>query len=77
MLIQFKIKNFKSFYHDTVINMVADTKKQELKNNLISIPLTKKGKKILPAIVIYGSNASGKTSIIEAFNTFKRIINYS
>ncbi len=74
MLIQFKIKNFKSFYHDTVINMVADTKKQELKNNLISIPLTKKGKKILPAIVIYGSNASGKTSIIEAFNTFKRII---
>ena len=41
MLIQFKIKNFKSFYHDTVINMVADTKKQELKNNLISIPLTK------------------------------------
>lgn len=75
MLIDLKIKNFKSFYNSTTISMVADNKKREMKERLIKIAGNDKTEKnILPSMVIYGSNASGKTSIINAFQTLKDII---
>lgn len=75
MLIDLKIKNFKSFYNSTTISMVADNKKSEMKERLIKIAGNKRTEKnILPSMVIYGANASGKTSIINAFQTLKDII---
>lgn len=75
MLIDLKIKNFKSFYNSTTISMVADNKKSEMKERLIKIAGNKRTEKnILPSTVIYGANASGKTSIINAFQTLKDII---
>lgn len=75
MLIDFKIKNFKSFYNSTTISMVADNKKREMIERLIKIAGNKRTEKnILPSMVIYGANASGKTSIINAFQTLKDII---
>ena len=75
MLIDLKIKNFKSFYNYTTISMVANNKKRELKERLIKIAGNDKTEKnILPSMVIYGANASGKTSIITAFKTLKEII---
>ena len=75
MLIDLKIKNFKSFYNSTTISMVANNKKRELKERLIKIAGNDKTEKnILPSMVIYGANASGKTSIITAFKTLKEII---
>ena len=75
MLIELKIKNFKSFYNSAMISMVADNKKREMKERLIKIAGNDNTEKnILPSIVIYGSNASGKTSIINAFQTLKDII---
>jgi len=75
MLLDFKFKNFKSFYELTDFSMFADTSKREYKERLIKISDTKRaGKYILPSMVIYGANASGKTSIIEAINVLKQII---
>lgn len=75
MLIDFKIKNFKSFYNSTTISMVADNKKREMIERLIKIAGNKRTEKnIIPSMVIYGANASGKTSIINAFQTLKDII---
>lgn len=75
MLIDFRMKNFKSFYNETDISLVADNTKQEYKERLIEVNGKGKAKKkILPAMVIYGSNASGKTTIINALQTMKEII---
>ena len=75
MLINFKIKNFKSFYDTTEIDMSSNNRKREYMNRLINIKQKGRIKKnILPAMVIYGSNASGKTSLISALDTLKEVI---
>ncbi len=73
MLLDFKIKNYKSFYNETKLSMFAEYAKKEKKE--ILIPLEEKiNKFVLPSAVIYGANASGKTTIISAINTLKEII---
>lgn len=73
MLLDFKIKNYKSFYNEAELSMFAENAKKEKKE--ILIPLENATKKlILPSAVIYGANASGKTTIISAINTLKEII---
>ena len=75
MLIEFNIKNFKSFYNKTNISMVADNMKREKKDRLFKIAGNSKTEKnILPSMVIYGSNASGKTNMISAFQLLREII---
>ena len=75
MLLSFKMKNYKSFYNETEISMIADNAKKDLNDRLIKLNEKKEIKKsILPSMVIYGSNASGKTSIISAINILKQII---
>ncbi len=73
MLLEFKIKNYKSFYNETVISMFANSAKRDYTERLIKINKTS-NKKVLPSMVIYGANASGKTSIISAINLLKQII---
>ncbi len=73
MLLSFTMKNFKSFYELTKISMIADNTKRELNDRLIKIN-DKINKKVLPSMVIYGANASGKTSIISAINLLKQIV---
>lgn len=75
MLINFKIKNFKSFYDITEIDMSSNNKKREYTDRLINIKEKGRIKKnLLPVIVVYGSNASGKTSLISALDTLKTIV---
>lgn len=73
MLLELKLQNYKSFYNETVISMIADNAKQEYKERLLQIE-DGISKKALPSMVIYGGNASGKTSIISALNLFKQIV---
>ena len=75
MLLDFKIKNFKSFYNETEINMLADSGKRDFKDRLIDISNKKTVRKFaLPSMVIYGANASGKTTIIFSINMLKQIV---
>lgn len=73
MLLELKLKNYKSFYNETIISMIAENGKQEYKERLIEVQNNIK-KNVLPAMVIYGGNASGKTSIISALNLIKQIV---
>lgn len=75
MLLSFKIKNYKSFYNETDISMIAHSAKRDLNDRLINVSEKKNVKKnALPSMVIYGANASGKTSIISAINMLKQIV---
>ncbi|MGJ0909499.1 AAA family ATPase [Clostridium botulinum] len=68
MLIQFNFKNYKSFKNESTLDMTAISI-TEHPYNLIE---DNKGEKYIKTAAIYGANASGKSSVIEAFS-FMRI----
>ena len=73
MLLEFRVKNFKSFKDEAVFNMRPD----RIKDLNYSILKKKSGTKeysALSSAVIYGPNAAGKTNIIEAMEAFKIMI---
>ena len=63
MLLQFKFKNYKCFYDETILDLMATGEKRHI-NSTIDI----NGNKILPVIEIHGANASGKSSALEALH---------
>jgi len=61
MLLQFRVKNYRSIGDEIIIDLTAG-KGRELQNFCIE----KNKVKILPIISFYGNNASGKSNIIDA-----------
>lgn len=61
MLLQFKFKNHKCFYDETILDLMATQEKRHI-HTTIDI----NGNRILPVIEIHGANASGKSSVLEA-----------
>ncbi|MCL2722703.1 MAG: ATP-binding protein [Treponema sp.] len=82
MLIEFKVKNYKSFAEEATFSMVAAPKQKGLDYSLlqkkVKVKVDGKDKsKIIKGLcssVIYGPNASGKTNIIGAMETLKAIV---
>jgi AAA15 family ATPase/GTPase len=64
MLIEFKLKNFKSFKDEMKLSMVASSI-TENPSNLIS---KTKNPKLLKSAAIYGANSSGKSNLFDAIN---------
>lgn len=63
MLINFKLKNFKSYLNESNFSMVANADKSHLEN------LEDFGKENLSKVrIMYGANASGKTSFVQAID---------
>lgn len=72
MLLQFSVKNFKTFAHEAVLSLIAsndDTRQDD--NSFEAAPF---GLRLLKSAVVYGANASGKTKLIEALSTMREII---
>ncbi|TCL56029.1 hypothetical protein EDC14_105210 [Hydrogenispora ethanolica] len=68
MLLELKMKNFRSFYEETVLSMLASLQRTH-EDFLIKTD----GRRILPSAVIYGPNASGKTSIVMGLDFLKYV----
>ncbi len=64
MLIEFKVKNFRSFKDEQTFSMVASPD-SSLSDNYLANPAFPRFN-ILKSAVIYGANASGKTNLIKA-----------
>ncbi len=62
MLLQFSIKNYRSFRDEATLYMEATSKKEHV-GSLIEF----QNKKYIPAVAIFGRNGSGKSNIIRAF----------
>ena len=62
MLIQFVFKNYRSFKNEATLDLSA-SKITEFSDRVIQIG----DEKVLPAAVIYGANASGKSNVYRAF----------
>ena len=74
MLLEFKIKNYKSFTTETCFSMFAAPKQHGLNYSILKESINKKTIRALSSTVIYGPNASGKTNLIGAMETLKSII---
>jgi hypothetical protein len=71
MLLEFKIRNFRSFYNEAVLSMIASRQKE---HSEFLIAHENKSGRVLPSAVIYGANASGKTSLVLALTLLKEMV---
>lgn len=74
MLLQFSIKNFRTFKEKVTLSMVAsnyDKDTREVENIIYDESF---GLRILKSAVIYGANASGKSKLLEAFSFMKHFV---
>ena len=74
MLLEFRTKNYKSFKDELVFSLTPAPKQKGLDYSVLEETIGKKSYKGLCSAVIYGPNASGKTNIIGAMDTFKSIV---
>lgn len=74
MLLNFKCRNFKSFKDGFELEMQPVKKLTELSYSILHEKNGINEVKALPTSVIYGANASGKTSVINAISCFKQIV---
>lgn len=62
MLIEFRVKNYRSFRDEAVLSMEANGS-----GTLKSVLIPFGGIQILPGVAIYGKNGGGKSNVIRAF----------
>lgn len=70
MLLRFKIKNFLSFYEETVFDMFPNIKREKFSHHIYAekeVPLLKQA-------AIYGANGSGKSNFIKAFDFLRGFV---
>lgn len=74
MLLEFSVKNFKSFKEKLTFSMTPAPKQKGLDYSIQKTNVGKKEYFGLSSAVIYGPNASGKSNIVAAVDVFKNIV---
>ena len=70
MLLQFTIQNFKSFRDRQVFSMLADADAEHAPGLVAELPVGR----VLRAAALYGANASGKSTFVEAWNVLVTLV---
>lgn len=73
MLIEFRVKNFRSIRDEQVLSLVA-SKDKTLKDTNVCLTNVNSVPALLKSAAIYGRNASGKSNIIKALQCMRSII---
>ena len=73
MLIEFRVKNFRSLRDEQVLSLVAAKDDSLSDTNTLTTGL-KAVPRVLPSAVIYGANACGKSNIIKALQYMRAVI---
>ena len=76
MLIEFQVKNFRSFRDLATLNMVKTSGKELLDTHTFA-PGAPATPDLLRSSAVYGANASGKTNLVYAFAAIAGLINNS
>lgn len=76
MLIEFGVSNFKSIRDEARLSMVAGTGKEHESSHLLAPRANGRvpSNPLVRTAVIYGANAAGKTNLIDALDTMKKIV---
>jgi len=73
MLVEFRVKNFRSLRDEQVFSLVASTDKTLLDTHAIGTGL-KVAPHLLKSAVVYGANASGKSNLIKALQYMRGVV---
>lgn len=73
MLIEFRVKNFRSLRDEQVLSLIASTDKTLLDTHALDTGL-KATPHILKSAVVYGANASGKSNLIKALQYMRGVV---
>jgi AAA15 family ATPase/GTPase len=73
MLVEFRIKNFRSLRDEQVLSLVASTDKTLLDTHALDTGL-KASPYLLKSAVVYGANASGKSNLIKALQYMRGVV---
>lgn len=77
MLVNFKVKNYRSFNEETIFSMQAQPNKErtEINTFFVNDKLLKKGEnELLKSAVVFGANASGKSNLVKALRFMKIMV---
>ncbi len=69
MLVPYSVANFKSFRDPAELSLKASTQRP-----LSKVLIRRRNLRLLPSLVIYGANASGKSNLIASFLVLKRFV---
>lgn len=73
MLLEFRVRNFRSIRDEQVLNLIASGDKELAATHLASTGL-KSAPHALRTVVVYGPNASGKSSLLHAFDYMRAVV---
>lgn len=73
MLIEFRVKNFRSLRDEQVLSLVASTDKALLDTHTVGTGL-KAAPHLLKSAVVYGANASGKSNLVKALQYMRGVV---
>ena len=74
MLLKFKCDNFKAFCNGFEFNMIPEKRMTELNYSILTERIGKQKINALSSSVIYGPNAAGKTSIVNAMSAMRQVV---
>lgn len=77
MLVNFRFKNFRSFYKETVFSLEATKDGDMSEINTFCVDeksMPKNDNELLKSAVVFGGNASGKSNVIKALAYMKNVI---
>jgi hypothetical protein len=78
MLLQFSVSNYRAFRDLQTLNLAASNYDKALPENCITLDLPGlKNRRWVKGAAIYGANASGKSTLIEAMETFVEMVRES
>ncbi len=78
MILQFTVSNFRAFRDAQTLNLAASNYDKTLPENCSALELPGlKGQRWLRGVALYGPNAGGKSSIVEALGAFARMVHQS
>jgi len=73
MLLEFRVRNFRSFKNETVLSLVASRDRSLEATNTIETHIPSVPRAVLSA-VIYGANASGKSNLMRALQLMRGMV---
>jgi len=73
MLIEFRVKNFRSLRDEQVLSLVASTDKTLQETHTVDTSL-KAAPRLVRSAVLYGANASGKSNLIKALQYMRGMV---
>ena len=72
MLLEFTVKNFRSFKGEQTFSMVASNRQPDHSDHLITIPESEA--QALPVAAIYGANGAGKSNLVKALQFLQELL---